>query len=170
MTQSEKLDAVIEGQNKVVEGMNTLATALTKMIENTPQAVGKEEMTKPVGNSVVNRPENEDETRPTSYVPAAFRRVVNEVLSEDFGIRVTDFEDSTDFMVDIIVPEKYSSLTDRDKKMGVEDIRSRIIPRALGENGVRNWCIKIRDNLSKYYGAAGVQSPFSIGNDETPRI
>lgn len=106
-------------------------------------------------------PHMDDETYPKDYIPPKFRKIVNEFLSEDFGARVVDFEDRTDFQFDIIVPEKYSSVTKEDRAKGVQDIRTRIIPRALGENGVREWCQLIRKNLNKFYTNEGKASPFT---------
>lgn len=111
-------------------------------------------------------PKLDDETYPQSYVPPKYRKIVDDLLSPDFGIRVNDFDDRTDFQIDIIVPVKYSSLTADDKKSGIEDIRTRIVPRAMGENGVREWCTLIRKNLSRFYNKEGLQSPFKVAEIE----
>lgn len=107
-------------------------------------------------------PHLDDDTYPKDYLPPKFRKIVNEILAPEFGARVVDFEDRTDFQFDVMVPEKYSSVTKEDRAKGVEDIRTRVIPRALGENGVREWCQLIRKNLSKYYTNEGKASPFTI--------
>lgn len=106
-------------------------------------------------------PKMEDETYPSAYMPPKFRKIVDEVLSPQFDARVVDFEDRTDFQFDVMVPEKYSSVSKSERDQGVKDIRTRIIPRAMGENGVREWCTLIRKNLARFYAQEGVKSPFT---------
>lgn len=150
--------------DKMAEGLNSVGSAVLKLVEmqSYPVAVS------PIGSTVSNTPVRdtftpklEDKTYPKSYTPPKFRKIVDTILSEEFGVRVMDFEDRTEFQVDIVVPDKFSSVSKEDKEKGVEDIRSRIIPRALGENGVREWCELIRRNLNKFYQKEGVQSPFT---------
>ena len=147
MSSDAKLDLLIGAVGKLVELQMSAVSTKTDASE-----------TKTIGRSFI--PHMDDETYPKDYIPPKFRKIVNEFLSEDFGARVVDFEDRTDFQFDIIVPEKYSSVTKEDRAKGVEDIRTRIIPRALGENGVREWCQLIRKNLNKYYTNEGKASPF----------
>ena len=152
---SGKMDAM-------VAGLNSVGGAILKLIEMQSASV------KDIGpmTGAANAPEKftprlEDETYPKHYIPPKFRKIVDTILSEEFGLRVMDFEDRTDFQIDIIVPDKFSSVSKEDKDRGVQDIRSRIIPRAMGENGVREWCELIRRNLNKFYQKEGVQSPFT---------
>lgn len=146
----EKLDAVISG-------LNSVAGAVSKLIE----LQTKDSTTAPVVKEKFN-PSIDDETYPSEYMPPKFRKIVDETLSSDFGARVTDFVDRTDFQLDIIVPDEYSSVSVLDREKGVKDIRSRLIPRALGENGVKEWCMLIRKNLNRFYQREGVKSPFQI--------
>lgn len=169
LSKDDKMDVLLAGNQKIVDGLNTLATVLTKFVENSP-VIGKEEVGKSTQSPAHTDPELLDETRPNSYVPPRYRQIVDQVLSPDFGIRVHDFEDRTEFMIDIIVPEQYSSMSKKEKDSGAKDIRSRVIPRAMGENGVKSWCETIRTNLNKYYGASGVQSPFSINRNAEPTV
>lgn len=146
-----KLDAVLAG-------INTLAGAVGKLVEL--QTADKDESVS--GKKQTNfNPKLDDETYPSDYIPPKFRKIVNEVLSPEFGLQIVDFDDRTDFQVNIIVPEKYSSVTKEDRDKGVDDIRSRMIPRALGENGIKDWCKLIRQNLNKFYTREGVASPFT---------
>lgn len=145
-----KMDAMISG-------LNTVAGALGKLVE-LQTSDKKEESNKHPDTSFV--PKIDDETYPDTYIPAKFRKIVDDILSPEFGIKIDNFDDRTDFQVNIIVPSKYSSLAKEEKEAGVQDIRSRMIPRALGENGVRDWCTMIRKNLAKYYQKEGVGSPF----------
>jgi len=149
-TSDEKLDAVLAG-------INTLAGAVGKLVEL--QTIKKEISSEEKKPEKFN-PKLDDETYPQMYVPPKYRKIVDEFLSPEFGLRVVDFEDRTDFMVEIIVPPKYSSLTKEEKEGGMEDVRSRMVTRALGENGVREWTKLVRKNLSRYYQQEGVASPF----------
>lgn len=153
-----KLDAVISA-------VNTLAGAVGKLVEiqtaekNQPSEIAATKSTEKF------HPPMDDATYPSSYIPPKFRQIVDEVLSPEFGIHIEDFPNTTDFQFNVVVPEKYSSVIPQDKEKGVRDIRSRIIPRALGENGVREWCVLIRNNLNKYYSKEGIGSPFSNNQD-----
>ena len=150
-TIDEKLDAVIAG-------LNSVSGAVMKLVDI--QMDNNKKIAEPKKDSFNS--ELEDETYPKDYMPPKFRKIVDEVLSSEFGARVVDFEDRTDMQIDIIVPEKYSSLSAPDKEKGVIDIRSRIMPRALGENGVREWCMLVRKNLNRYFTREGVKSPFEM--------
>ena len=143
--------------DQVIAGLNTMAAALAKLVEMQPHGV-MPVATSPTTSSYI--PKLEDETHPESYVPPKFRQIVNDILSPEFGIRVLDFVDRTDFQLDIFVPDRFSSLSADEKKQGIKDVRTRIVPRALGENGVREWCELVKRNLAKYYGKEGIQSPF----------
>jgi hypothetical protein len=98
---------------------------------------------------------------PTGYVPENYRKIVDEILTPEFGLDCKEFNDSMDFRIDIIVPDKFNSLTLQEKQNGIKDIRSKVISRTLGENGVRDWVQKVRENLNKFYASSGVQSPFT---------
>lgn len=96
----------------------------------------------------------------SSFVPSKFRQIVDEVLSPEFGIRMDDFSDRMEFAVTIIVPPEYSNLPSEHKRMGVIDERTRVISRAMGELGVREWAMKVRENLAKHFRNSGTVSPF----------
>lgn len=97
----------------------------------------------------------------SGYVPPKYRQICDEILSSEFGFDTEEQVGSMDFTIKIIIPERYSSLTAQEKAANVQDIRSKVISRALGENGVRDWCIKVRENLNKFYTSSGVVSPFT---------
>lgn len=156
----EKIDALLDTNHQIVAGLNTLATAVSALADRN-QSIASAPADVTIKKEVPS-PHMLDETRPTEYIPPSWRKIVDETLSPEFGIRIKEFDNTTDFMVDIIVPEKYSSLTPKEKELGVRDIRSRMISRSAGENGIRDWCKLIRSNLSKFYGAAGVGNPFSL--------
>ncbi len=140
--------------NTVINGINTLAGAISKLVEM--QSVKKEEV-----KEEKFIPKMEDETYPDSYMPKKYREIVDTVLSTEFDARIIDFTDRTEFQLDIFVPDRFSSLSKEDREKKIKDIRTRIIPRALGENGVREWCQLIRNNLTKYYQKKGIAVPFT---------
>jgi len=102
--------------------------------------------------------------KPRGYVPPKYRQICDEILSSEFGLDCIENTDNMDFEIKIVIPERFSSLTAEEKRLGVQDIRSKVISRALGENGVREWCMKVRENLNKFYRSSGVQSPFTSSN------
>lgn len=120
--------------------------------------IGKEDIRKNMHN--VEKKPDVPQNQVESPVPPAFREIVQELLGDEFGIRVFDFRDRTDFQVDIIVPEKYTSTPVAERFPNFVDVRSKIINRALGETGVREWVMKIRMNLNKYFTNQGLASPF----------
>lgn len=152
--------------DKMVEGLNSVGGALLKLVEMQSQpktTVVEHSATVVAEKSTLNAftPRLEDETYPSSYMPPKFRTIIDTILSPEFKARIMDFADRTEFQFDIFVPEKFSSVSKEDREKGVEDVRTRIIPRALGENGVREWCEIVRRNLARYYQSKGVQSPFT---------
>lgn len=150
MSVDRKLDILIGAVGKLVE-------LQTNAVEASSATYTGAAVPTPV---VEFQPQIQDETYPKSYLPPAYRKIVDGVLSKDFGAEVTDFEDRTDFMFTIVVPDKYSSVSKEDRDRGVQDRRSRMISRALGENGIKEWCQLVRKNLSKYYATEGKASPF----------
>ena len=146
--------------DKMVEGLNSVGSAVLKLVEIQSHSTTVSPVSSTTSVPDQFTPKLDDETYPKSYIPPKFRKIVDTILSEEFGLRVFDFEDRTDFQIDVTVPERFSSVSKEDKEKGVQDIRTRIIPRALGENGVREWCELIRRNLNKFYQKEGVQSPF----------
>ena len=164
----KKEDAVVKNDDvsldakmdQVVAGLNTVAGALSKLVElQTADKSPSSKESEPAKATFT--PKIEDETMNKAYIPAKYRALVDEILSPEFGISLHDFDDRTDFWFEVIVPEKFSSISAEDRQKGVRDLRGKMISRALGENGIRDWCNLIRKNLSRYYSAEGVRSPFT---------
>lgn len=147
----EKIEKLSKTVNTLVDGMSVLMEA---------QANKEVPASAPMAMTPAMTPTQEDETKDDTYVPKNFRKLCNVILSPAFGMRVVDFDDRMDFMVEIIVPDEFSSLTPQEKEKGVRDIRSKMIARAVGENGVKEWCQLIRQNLNKYFTKEGKASPF----------
>ena len=150
----EKLDALISTVNVIAGAVGKLVelqTRETKIPDSHPENGVKTAFT----------PQIDDETYPKQYIPKDFRKAVDDILSTEFGIIIEDFPDRSDFLFSVIVPDQYSSISPADRDKGIKDIRSRMIPRALGVNGVKEWCSLIRTNLNRFYTKEGVQSPFT---------
>lgn len=81
-------------------------------------------------------------------VPPAFRGVVDEVLNDQFGVQITQMDDSPAFQLNIVVPEKYSSLKGEQLKMAGADIRSKVVSHADGVNGVREWANRVFESFN----------------------
>ncbi len=155
--QEEKIP---EKDDKVLNAIGNL-TSLVKNLAERVEGVEKKEMDRiPEIKEEPIYTREKDETYPSKRQPTQYTKIVHEILSPDFEFDIEDI-DPHNFQFTVYVPNKYSSLTDADKEAGVKDVRSRIIPVALGENGVRDWCKLIRTNLSKYFTASGTQSPFT---------
>jgi len=85
----------------------------------------------------------------TQYpVPQSYRDLVRDTFNGSFGCQVTPLADSPQFQFTVIVPEKYSPLTEEQKKMLGGDFRSRVISYAEGVNGVKVWCDKVLSNFN----------------------
>ncbi len=82
-------------------------------------------------------------------VPKDFIDTVDLVLNKSFVVRCEPLRDSPCFQLTIVVPEKYSSMTQGQKEMLGEDIRPKVIPYSDGANGVRLWAEKVLNNLDK---------------------
>ncbi len=158
MTIEDLASGLVETNKNVA----TIANALAKMVENVSPAGSSHIKVAETAPETKEKftPKLDDETYPQDYMPPAYRRTIDEVLSPEFGGRVVNFDDRTDFMIEIVVPKKYSSVPKEEQDKGVEDIRSKMVSRALGVNGVREWCELVRKNLAKFYAHTGTQSPF----------
>lgn len=81
-------------------------------------------------------------------IPPDYLDVVDLVLNKNFGVRCNPLPDSPSFDFQIIVPEKYSSMTPAQKEMLHADVRSKVITYAEGTNGVQLWCDKVLETFS----------------------
>jgi len=72
-------------------------------------------------------------------VPLDYRNIINDILNKDFGISVEPSSDRPMFTLRIVVPDKYSSLSEEEKKMMGADFRVKIVDYSSGANGVREY-------------------------------
>ncbi len=80
-------------------------------------------------------------------IPPEYKEVVDKVLNKYFGLEIA--YTPAGFMFTIIVPEKYSSLTAKDKEIIKVDKRTKLIPNFEGVNGVRTWAELVYSSFSQ---------------------
>ena len=76
-------------------------------------------------------------------IPIEYRYITDELLNKDFGIELEMVSDSPMFQFTVVVPEKYSNLSDEYKRMYKRDIRPKMITFAEGAVGVRSWVERV---------------------------
>jgi len=119
--------------------------------------LGQEIVKRPAESNVsVTIPEIKVETPSVSDfpVPTEYRGIVNQLLNQDFGIKIEP-ADGSSFLFTVIVPDKYSPTTLAQRKMlGGNDIRPKVITHVEGENGVRLWTERVFNNFNSEIKAA----------------
>lgn len=94
-------------------------------------------------------------------IPIEYRMIVAEILNKDFELELGMISDSPAFEFIIVVPQKYSNLSDEYIKMYKRDIRPKVIPYAEGAMGVRLWAERVFNSFNPTIQAL-------IVNDRTP--
>jgi hypothetical protein len=84
----------------------------------------------------------------TIPVPTEFRQQVDSVLNSMFGIEIEPTGDPLSMLFTVVVPEKYSRLTESQKDIGMRDVSPKVIDRAMGVNGVKEWCETVYRNFT----------------------
>jgi hypothetical protein len=150
---------ILEMLNKNVMDLSERLSVVEK--KNTP-LTATEEMGKIIETAKKDIPEIKDETLVEKKIAPKHRQIVTEVLGAQFDAWETyDDVASTMFMFNVSVPLEISSMSAEDRKSGrKDDVRSKAISLADGENGVRDWCKKIKENLNKYWSVHGISTPF----------
>ena len=163
-----------------LDALTTLAgemKALGSRIESVEAAQGPETATQQIakvtGQKVPVKEEEVDETIEEKKLHPKHRKLVDEILGEQFNAWETyDDTNSTNFRFHIQIPADLSSVPkatheragcDHDEEVCKvpPDIRSKAVSLAEGENGVKNWCLKVRKNLEKFYTSNAISSPFT---------
>ncbi len=80
-------------------------------------------------------------------IPMEYREIIDTVLNHSFGITIDPLPDRPAFMLNIIVPDKYSNMDPNEKAVKKVDLRAKIIHYAEGSNGVRQYAELIANNL-----------------------
>ncbi len=126
MTQKEVLAQAINTLSETVSGLSQRMVYIEeKMHEKKAEA-------KPLPGEVMQ----EESAFP---IPMEYRRIVQDTLNQNFGIKIDSFSDKPAFMFTVIVPEEYSPLTTKEKEIIKADLRSKVISYADGANGVQEW-------------------------------
>ena len=94
-------------------------------------------------------------------VPMEFRHLVDDLLNKNFGVEIAPSPDSPSFNLIIIVPDKYSTISDDYRKMYGRDIRPKMVTYSEGIIGVRAYLEKVWSSFNPTIQAL-------IVNDRTP--
>ena len=132
----------------IVEAINTLIEAINSLKEKPYELKESESTSTTLPKKPTETPAPPREVEMTQPVPMEYRMIVNEVLNKDFGIKMEYMKDRPEFMFTVIVPEKYSPLTSKEKELCSIDLRSKVITYANGVNGVRTWVELIYKNFN----------------------
>lgn len=81
-------------------------------------------------------------------MPSEYREAVNTILNKEFGIAIYPLSDSPSFQFSIIVPDKYSQVSEEYKKMYKADIRAKVIRYSEGLIGVKMWCEMVYNHFN----------------------
>lgn len=84
-----------------------------------------------------------DETKSNYPVPEDYRKAVDLILNQEFGVIVEPCSDTPEFNFVIVVPQKYSSFDLEESKMKRADLRSKNVSYAEKTNGVKAWAEKV---------------------------
>ena len=88
------------------------------------------------------------ETTSKYPIPVEFREATDLILNKKFEIEIDYLPDVASFQFSVLVPREYSNAGNSHWETHKEDRRSKIIENAMGINGVREWSMKIYENLS----------------------
>lgn len=86
-------------------------------------------------------------TEPKFPVPAEYLNLLNEILSDKFGVRVDPNPTAPSFRFEVNVPREYSNAPSEVWTTAKADIRSKEIPYGAGLLGVKTYLELIRNNL-----------------------
>lgn len=90
----------------------------------------------------------EGKTDTTTFpIPEEYRRAVNDILSDKFGIKVIPSTNSPDFLLQILVPQEYSNAGEQIWKDAKADIRSKVLTYGEGLLGVKTYVELVKTNL-----------------------
>lgn len=103
----------------------------------------------PMTPIVENKPEVIVSSATNYPIPLEYRQLVDNILNRSFGIEITPRSDAPLFEFTVVVPEKYSTLTQPQREMNMRDIRLKVLSYAEGVNGVREWCERVYSSFSQ---------------------
>lgn len=134
----QKLDKVLEAINKLTE---TLARPITSQA---PPDEPRPSLERTLTNEQGKAPE------PTSTIPIPieYRQQVDSVLNSLFGVEIEAAGDPLSMLFTIVVPNKYSPMSDSQREMMKRDLRPKVLDRSLGQSGVKEWCEIVYRNFT----------------------
>lgn len=89
------------------------------------------------------------------------RKLIDEILTSDFGADILPDPYSSTFEFTLIVPPQYCTVDDY-RNGGLKDRRVKVINNFAAEQEVRSWCGKVKTKLYNEHMAAQLPSPFTV--------
>ncbi|MFA5163922.1 MAG: hypothetical protein WC441_05405 [Patescibacteria group bacterium] len=89
-----------------------------------------------------------EKTRNNTPIPEDYRKAVDLILNQEFGIMIEPRSDTPEFNFVIVVPEKYSDLDLNEKRMHKVDLRSKNVSYAEKTGGVKAWAEKVYNSFN----------------------
>lgn len=130
-----EVDAVRSDISKVTDALVALSAKI--------DGLSKPE---PVVN--VQRAAVEEDADPAKRMPRTYRAIIDEYLSPYFEASV-EWRNDGNFELAIEIPKEFSNATSSHWTMYKKDVRVKVIPNALAENGVRDYVQSVAKNLGE---------------------
>ena len=131
--------ATKEDLNSVLEAITALKDMVVKK-DATPEQKVAEAVEKE--DKITSSPD-------VNTVPPSWRKIVDEVLGQEFGLNVSYPEKGSGFLFKLIVPKEKSNASQSHWDYYKSDIRTRAIGFGEGIEGVRKYCEIVLKNLTK---------------------
>lgn len=128
-----EVDAVKQDLSRVTDALLTLSGKIEEVLA----------VKKPV-QSIAPVTSESSATR----MPASYRQIIDEILSHRFPATV-EWRTDGNFELTIDVPAEYSNATASHLSVYKKDMRVKVIPNALAENGVRDYVQAVAKNLGE---------------------
>lgn len=103
-------------------------------------------------------------TKPTKRcfsAPPALQKIVDEILTSEFGADVLPDPYNSTFQFSIVVPQKYCVMDDY-RSGAMKDVRVKVISNYAAEPEVRVWCDRVKKKIFEEHTAAHLPSPFTV--------
>jgi len=129
----EKKVEEIDKDTLILESLQKINQRLTALEEkdNVPEELKKE-----------------PEVKEGHPIPEEYRGIIDNVLNKKFGIKLDYDPERPQFILNIVVPKKYSLMSKDEWEMMGVDMRSRTVSYADGSNGVKEWAEKVYSSFT----------------------
>ena len=128
----------------MAEAVTSLASAMKALEEKVEKLAPKPDV--PHGTGEPPTPSVKPEEKKTDPFPLEWRAIINEVLNPKFDATVS-YRPDAKFELTIFVPKEYSNAPPAQWDMAHADPRVRIMDNFVGEAGVREYAVKVSENL-----------------------